>query len=291
VVNVEETSEPLPPDRLGWREVSTFWPRLSSGGAVGVVSTEHAPDHHRDGTSTMAKHHNTLKPALIVGGFMLAAAAFAAGTAKAQMPYGSGTAVQDQNRFVEIHLTDTTDTFDLSTVKEIQPGRFVVAEISMEIPDLMKFELNALRKLEKYCSFAIGSYAVPEDLLIAGVPDDLPVSKIEVTSPYNSKGVEWKYPYKKFAWSASGPRSMVYRCSSKTEFMDHYTLITDGLHTRRIFDCRNALDGWLDEKADDPAKAMMLEVRQDTISAREYIRLCTAVYHEKPREPGPRPDH
>jgi hypothetical protein len=45
---------------------------LLQGGAVGVVSTGPAPDHYRDGTSTMAKHHTiTINAAVIVGGLML----------------------------------------------------------------------------------------------------------------------------------------------------------------------------------------------------------------------------
>jgi hypothetical protein len=199
---------------------------------------------------------------------------------------------QGQDRFVEVRLSAETATFDLNTVKEVQPGRFIIAKTSMHHPELMRFELNALRKLQSHCSSAIGTYSVPPDLLIAGTPD-LPVTKIEVKPSMtgyssNPKAIEWKYPYKKFAWSDGDPRSMIFRCWSKTEFSEQYNLITNGLHTREIYDCRNALDGWLLKPEDDPTKATMLEVHENTTDADEYIRVCMAVYHEKPREPWPR---
>lgn len=196
---------------------------------------------------------------------------------------------QTPDRFIEINLPDGTDTFDLSTLKEVRPGRFVVMKIAMERPDLMEFEINALRKLKDYCSSPVGSYPVSDDLLKAGAPDE-PVDKIEVKpgpTGYGAKPkmVQWKYPYKKFAWLNGTPRSMLYRCWSKTEFMDQYNLLTNGLHTQEIYDCRNALTGWVTEN--DPANPMMMEVRQDTIGAGEYIRVCAAVYQGKPHNPWP----
>src|SRR6516164_633593 len=109
-------------------------------------------------------------------------------------------ASDQQKRFLEIPSEIHTLTYDLDTVQIISPGRFAIMSTRIDNPDVMRFELNALKILKPYCTRPDGEYPAPSDLFQFGQPDDLPVEQIKVKT-YSStigKNVFWKYPYRKF---------------------------------------------------------------------------------------------
>jgi hypothetical protein len=127
--------------------------------------------------------------------------------------FGSCSAsAQDQDkRFVEVSGDNDTVTFDLSTVRMIQTGRFAVVSTTIDLPDVMKLKLKVLDTLRVYCTRPDGNYPAPADIFTLG-PPDMPVKSIEVKSiqsnrsgkTYRSKTVLWFYPYKRLAWDTAG---------------------------------------------------------------------------------------
>lgn len=112
-------------------------------------------------------------------------------------------AIDNQDRFIEFPGDNSTETYDLSTVQMIQPGRFTIISTTIDNPDVMKFELIVLGKLQGYCARPDGKYAAPAEILTLGL-SDMPVESIEVESnkKYHTRTVNWSYPYKRKA----GPR-------------------------------------------------------------------------------------
>ena len=203
---------------------------------------------------------------------------------------GPSWASDQQNRFVELKSEANTVTFDLNTVQTIRPGRFMIVETTVDNPDVMRLELKALEALRDYCALADGLYPAPTDLLTLGAPD-LPVESIEVKSgqseivgPY--KVVIWRYPYKRLA-SVFGKRLDCNPDGTINEFYysKSLALITNGLRSREVFDCKQGLWGpiWRDEE--DPAKAILYVLQKDTAAFGLYRTVCQAVTNETPYVP------
>ena len=102
---------------------------------------------------------------------------------------------QDNKRFVEFQGLGSTETYDLSTVQMLQPGRFTIVSTRIDDADVMKSELKVLDTLRTYCKQPDGKYPAPTDFFALG-PPDLPIATIDVKS-YSSgpKYVYWYYPY------------------------------------------------------------------------------------------------
>jgi hypothetical protein len=154
------------------------------------------------------------------------------------------TAAAEQDRFIEFPGDNDTMIYDLSTVQMIQPGRFTVVSTTIDNPDVMRLELQALAALKTYCARPDGQYPAPADLLTLG-PPDMPVKSIEVEShkAYQTRTVEWFYPYKRLAYKfESGLQerfSTVIYCESpkvsaadaKRQNLESRSVITNGLQT------------------------------------------------------------
>jgi hypothetical protein len=108
-------------------------------------------------------------------------------------------AAQDNKRFVEFQERGLTQTYDLSTVQMLQPGRFTIVSTQIDDADVMKLELKVLDTLRTYCKEPDGKYPAPTDLFALG-PPDLPIATIDVQS-YSSglKYAFWYYPYDRLA--------------------------------------------------------------------------------------------
>ena len=107
-------------------------------------------------------------------------------------------AIDDQDRFIEFLGDNNTETYDLSTVQMIVPGRFTIISTTIDNPDVMKFELTVLGTLQGYCMRPDGKYPAPTKLLALG-PADMPVKTINVENnkKYQTRTVDWDYPYKR----------------------------------------------------------------------------------------------
>ena len=110
-------------------------------------------------------------------------------------------AADQSGRFVEFQGLGKTPTYDLNTVKVMQPGRFTVMETTIDDADVMKLELKVLDALRSYCKRSDGHYPPPSDFLTLGSPD-MQIKAIDVVtySPPiagTSKAVYWYYPYER----------------------------------------------------------------------------------------------
>jgi hypothetical protein len=95
---------------------------------------------------------------------------------------GSCPSWAQDGRFIEFSAPGgKTQTYDMSTVQMIQPGRFTIITTSIDTPDVMKFELKVLGILRTYCSRPDGEYPAPADAFALG-PPDMEVKSIKVTS-------------------------------------------------------------------------------------------------------------
>ena len=108
-------------------------------------------------------------------------------------------AAQDNKRFVEFQERGLTQTYDLSTVQMLQPGRFTIVSTQIDDADVMKLELKVLDTLRTCCKEPDGKYPAPTDLFALG-PPDLPIATIDVQS-YSSglKYAFWYYPCDRLA--------------------------------------------------------------------------------------------
>jgi hypothetical protein len=76
---------------------------------------------------------------------------------------------QDE-RFVEFPVpSGKTQTYDLSTVQMIEPGRFTIIGTSIDNADVMKLELKVLDTLRTYCNRPDGKYSPPVDIFTLGL--------------------------------------------------------------------------------------------------------------------------
>jgi hypothetical protein len=207
---------------------------------------------------------------------------------------------QDE-RFVEFPgPSGKTQTYDLSTVQMIQPGRFTIIGTSIDNADVMKLELKVLDTLRTYCGRPDGKYPPPVDVFTLG-PPDLPVESIEVksdqrpvagkTNPY--KVVLLSYPYTRLGHSRQGKIEpdlgyLVCKQASETEselYEEHRSSIMNGFRSKELFDCKRGLAGVFHRDEDDPAKATTYVVRPDTYAYRYYLGVCRRVMHELPYLP------
>jgi hypothetical protein len=189
-----------------------------------------------------------------------------------------------EKRFVEIPFLGTTDTFDLSTVQMIIPGRFTVISTTIDDPNVMKFELQVLDTLRTYCARPDGKYPAPAAILTLG-PPDMPVESVEVTSGHDqtnpSKMVTWGYPYKRLTVGRTENPSFL-PCK---QYFEMRSVITNGLRTKTLYDCNRGLAGIFMNVNDDPSKALVGFVKKNTERELEYMQICYAVTHKEPYLP------
>jgi hypothetical protein len=195
-------------------------------------------------------------------------------------------AVAQQNRFLEIPREGDTLTYDLDSVQITSPGKFTIIETIIDNPDVMKFELNALKILRNYCPRPDGNYPAPTELLQLG-PPDLPVEQIEVAEHGPSrKLVSWKYPYRRM----SVVTKLALQCKAEGRtgddlFSEHHNLIANGLRTKEIFDCKRGLSGLFDDEHDDPSKVIISPVVPGSNGEENYLAICPAVMRQEPYLP------
>jgi hypothetical protein len=201
-----------------------------------------------------------------------------------------------EKRFVEIPSGGQIETFDLSTVQLITPGRFTVISTTIDDPDMMTFELRVLDTLRPFCARPSGKYPAPAAILAAG-PPDMPVENIKVKSSqtkivdktYPYKIVTWSYPYKRLAIGRE-ERPGFLQCKQypKTEdqlYEEMHSIITNGLRNKTLYDCSRGLVGVFLNVNDDPSKAYGFFVKKNTLEEQNYIEVCGAVTHKMPYLP------
>jgi hypothetical protein len=192
----------------------------------------------------------------------------------------------DQERLIEFQGPKQSKIYDLATVRTIQPGRFTIVGTSIDNPDVMQLELKVLEALQKYCTYNDGQYPAPTDLLVLG-PPDMPVTNIDVKHVKRFNGERykraiWFYPYKKLAVGEEPEFGFLECDRPDTEARN---LITNGVRTRELFDCKRGLWGKLFNENGDPAEAFTHVVPVDSLAFRYYWTACRAVTHEEPYVP------
>ena len=213
----------------------------------------------------------------------------------ASCPSGAG----EEKRFLEFPSGHDTTTFDLNTVQIIQPGRFTIISTTIDDPDVMKFELTVLYTLRDYCTRPDGKYPAPAELLTLG-PADMPVKSVEVEShkKYQTRTVDWSYPYKRFALETTaglieGPMLPLF-CESpkvnKSDVTRHISegrsVITNGVRSKSLYDCKRGMVSLQIFGEDDSAKATMAGVPKGSRAFKYYLSVCWAVTHEVPTCPN-----
>lgn len=183
---------------------------------------------------------------------------------------------ENGERFLELHNDEDTTTFDLSTVQIIQPGRFSINSTTIDDPFWMTFELKMLATLRPYCLRPAGKYSAPASLLTLG-PPDMPVKSIDVISKAR-KVVSWDYPYKRL-----GNRNFVLSCNKQDQF-EQELMITNGISSKYLFDCKRGLVGFFDGIG-DPSKVPTFVVPANLFVEHHYMRVCYTVMHEWPFMP------
>jgi hypothetical protein len=217
---------------------------------------------------------------------------------------GSCPTWAQDGRFIEFSAPHgKTQTYDLSTVQMIQPGRFTIITTSIATPDVMKFELKVLGILRTYCS-PDGEYPAPADAFALGSPD-MEVKSIRVISnPKQLSGkthrfttVVWSYPYLRLAAEFQGkmyPADNHMFCEDdedlrKTEtemYLERRSEITNGERSKELFDCKRGLTGNFRNEDDDPAKADTSYITPDSWVEKYYLGVCSRVTKEKPYDPN-----
>jgi hypothetical protein len=217
--------------------------------------------------------------------------ALAASAASKAAP-GRFSAEDRENRFVEIERQDEIVTYDLATVQMIQPGRFSVIETTIDPPDVMKFQLKVLETLRTFCRAPAGKYSIPPEVFTLG-PPDMPVENVEVRSQDDFKMASWRLPYRRLSLISDGVPTEGFsflHCKQwdQTEeqlYQDQRGMITNGLRTRYLFDCKRGLWGMFLHENDDPAKVITGFVRHGSRMEREYFQVCYRVMGEVPHLP------
>lgn len=181
-------------------------------------------------------------------------------------------------------------TFDLGTVRIVQPGRFTAISTTIASPDVMALELKALDVLSAHCVRPAGKYPAPADLFTLG-PPDMPIDDIVVRTNQTDKWIYWSYPYKRLALSnEQGKTTLLYcRAQSTTEaqlFLERRAKITNGMRMKHLFDCRRGLKGLFVDERDDPSKALTSIIERGTFGESQYFRVCVAVMKEAPYLPS-----
>ena len=202
---------------------------------------------------------------------------------------------QDNKRFVEFQQRGSTETYDLSTVQILQPGRFSIVSTSIDDPDVMKLKLKVLDTLRPFCKQLNGKYPASTDLFILG-PPDMEIESIEVQTVsslvkgrnISIKFVFWHYPYDRLALHTVGgkvaPMGGDLRCSDDEEsYFEQRTQNMNGVRTKELFDCKRGIMGnFHDDDDDDPFTYF---VKPQTYGHRVYGKICLRVTHETPYSP------
>jgi hypothetical protein len=201
-------------------------------------------------------------------------------------------AAQDK-RFVEFQERGLTQTYDLSTVQMLQPGRFTIVSTQIDDADVMKLELKVLDTLRIYCKEPDGKYPAPTDLFALG-PPDLPIATIDVQS-YSSglKYAFWYYPYDRLAGHLVNGRvvqkEMDLQCKDGLADEGFYfakrASIMNGYQTKGLFDCKRGLTGDFLHVDDDPEEVFTTFVKPQTSGHLVYDDICLRVTHETPYSP------
>jgi len=207
---------------------------------------------------------------------------------------------QDDRRFIEFQRRGSTETYDLSTVQILQPGRFTIVSTSIDDADVMKLKLKVLDTLRAYCKQPSGTYPAPTDLFILG-PPDMAVESIEVQSiswsvkgrNISTKYVSWHYPYDRLALhTVAGnvaPMDGHLDCKDELPNEEKYfaqrTEIMNGIRIKELFDCKAGLTGSLYNDDDDPNQVFTTFVKPLTYGHRVYDEICLRVTHEIPYSP------
>jgi hypothetical protein len=200
---------------------------------------------------------------------------------------GAALALDEKQPFIEFSNPRETVSFDLRTVKLIQPGKFTISNTTVANPDYMKVELNALDIMREHCSSPDGNYEVGERALAGGEPD-LPVKAIKVASDRHndswgrattSKLVTWELPYSKFHDRGPIEKSFVCKYDNESEaytYQHQRSLITNGTSSSMTFDCRRELVAF------GGAEDYVSKPPFGSYAFGFYFNLCEAVIHERP---------
>jgi hypothetical protein len=199
-------------------------------------------------------------------------------------------AKNENSRFLEFRNDIYTRTFDLSTVCIIQPGRFIITKTEIDHPDIMRFELKVLIAQRPYCARVDGNYPVSKDLFTLG-PPELIVEGITVKSKVSEnkttyKSVEWYSPYKRLEHY---PIFLTCKQFDRTEddlYVEHRNLITNGVRSIDLYDCKRGLYGWSPFEDENPANTLVYPVPKNTLAFEIYLSVCKAVTHEAPYLPS-----
>jgi hypothetical protein len=199
-----------------------------------------------------------------------------------------------QNSFVEFKDERETTTYDLRTVQVIQPGKFVIVETVLDNPDVMRFELKVLDTLRSHCARQEGSYPAPAEVFTLGPPDmtvkkiEVSLSRVSILHPnYRYKIASWWLPYFK-TMIGTGAGYASYRCNppdatEKEEYVEHRSVILNGIKNKVLFDCNRGLRGeFLNEDENDYRKARVHPVKSGTVGAEYYKGVCRAVTRKEP---------
>jgi hypothetical protein len=202
---------------------------------------------------------------------------------------------QENKRFVEFQQRGLTETYDLSTVHILQPGRFSIVSTSIDDADVLKLKLKVLDTLRTYCKQPNGKYLAPTDLLTLG-PPDMEIENIEVQTVSrlvkggngSIKFVFWHYPYDRLALHTVGgkvtPMGGDLRCTDDEEsYFAQRTQIMSGIRTKELFDCKSGLMG--NFRGDDDDDPFTYFVKPQTYADRVYAEICLRVTHETPHSP------
>jgi len=193
---------------------------------------------------------------------------------------------QDQkDRFVEFQEDNDMVTYDLNTVKIIQPERFTVLSTTIDNLDVMKYKLTAFDTLQKFCTRTAKKYPVPVEIFTLG-PPDMQIENIEVKVTPSRKIVWWSDPYQRLAAKTPGGLVQNFDVVFCDQTQESRSEITNGLQSKELFDCKRGLVGFFLDANDDPAQAIPYFVSPGTRGFRHYLSVCYSVTHEVPFQPN-----
>ena len=204
----------------------------------------------------------------------------------------SAWAAEQQKRFLEIPSERDTTTYDLNSVKIVQPGKFTIIITTVDNPDFMRLEMKVLDTLRTYCARGDGNYPAPADVLALG-PPDMPVKNIVVKSDEKTKRASWSLPYSRLVLGNNRDKQYpveffckrsLYQTQTE-EYLQTRSAILNGIRSKALFDCKRGLTGIFMDMDDDPTKPLMRVVRKGTVDAHHYESICRAVTHEEPYMP------
>ena len=103
--------------------------------------------------------------------------------------------------------------------------------------------------------------------------------------------VSWNYPYERLATESNQGQILQHgtflTCAhwGKTEdelYAEQRSSIVNGLRSKELFDCKRGLSGTFIDEHDDPARALVAPVRQNSYNDRYYRGVCLQVTHKAP---------